>query len=596
MLYSKLFTKTSRDYPSDEVSRNAQLLIRAGFIHKTMAGVYSFLPLGLKVLRNIENIVRDEMNKIGGQEILMSSLSPKESWKITNRWEIPEYFKLPSQTNDDYRLNPTHEELISPIVASFVNSYKDLSDYSLENNTFPLSVYQIQTKFRDEIRAKAGIMRGREFRMKDMYDFHQTKESQDNFFERVTETYFKIFKQIGLNAYKVNASGGAFSEKFSREFQVECQAGEDWLYIDQSVSEVYNQEVAPCLANVIDYTNEIEKSKEDVYLESIIGVNNLLKSLNIEITRSTKTLFYIDTNEQFIVAVVRSDRNVSDEKLQKIHGKSLAFASEEFIFDKTGAKIGYAGIINLPKDAIVYYDDSLKYLKNFETGTNKTYYHSINVCFGRDLEYPAKLYDIKEAVEGDVNPNTGNKYIVKKGSEVGNIFDLGQKWVKAFNIKYADKNNVTQYPYMGCHGIGTSRCMGVIAEIYSDEKGLKWPKSVSPFEIHLITNLDKNDEIINQRILDLAQKFHTGRLRLLDNQTIANYDNQADKDKLSLSEWSRHIEVFWDDRLKNNLGEKLKDADLIGIPTQIIISKRSLENGGVEVIDRAGGETQIIKI
>jgi prolyl-tRNA synthetase len=704
-IYMKLtqnFAKTRKDFPSDETSKNAQLLIKAGYIHKSMAGVYSYLPLGVKVLNNIESTLRKHINNIGGQEILMSSLSPKENWIKTNRWkEIPEYFCLPSQSGTEYRLNPTHEEVVSPIASNFIKTYKDLPDYKpafdlnnyfvcvvincgdlnfkefekyvvydefvkdgervnqsvcfhkdtyedfvskiqaylqvmyvvvhnandlsffeligktkegqiknlnyidhmgdikellvfideqlktpqkdytdevvrdelkyvyvtkpdFKNHTvfskfivgdevFPLSIYQIQNKFRDEVRAKAGILRGREFKMKDMYDFHQTKQSQDAFFERVTETYIEFYANIGLKAYKVNASGGVFCEKFSREFQVVCDAGEDWIYIDKSIEEAYNQEVAPVVAKKVDYTTEEEKPKEDEYLENVIGVNNLLKKLQIDITRSTKTMLYQDKNGVLVVAVVRSDRKVSEEKLQKLYGKSLEIASDEFVMKKTGADIGYAGVVNLPNDAVVFYDDSLKYMKNFETGTNKTHYHSINVCFGRDLPYPKNFVDIKEAIEGDINPNTGTIYEVHKGSEVGNIFDLGQKWVKAFDIKYADQNNQVQYPFMGCHGIGTSRCMGVIAEIYSDEKGLKWPKSVAPYQIHLVTHLSKDEEI-NKRILTKA------------NEIYANSD-----------------EVLWDDRQGIGMGQKLGDAELIGCPEIWIISENSLKlEGGIE--------------
>ena len=439
MLYSKLFTKTSRDYPSDEVSRNAQLLIRAGFIHKTMAGVYSFLPLGLKVLRNIENIVRDEMNSVGGQELLMTTLQSKQTWEVTDRWDdknVDVWFKSKLKNDTEVGFGWSHEEAVIEMMSNHINSYKDL----------PVNVYQFQVKLRNELRAKSGIMRGREFLMKDMYSCSLNKSQHDTFYQSVIDAYHLVFAKCGIGeiTYLTFADGGAFTQ-FSHEFQTICEAGEDTVYINRERKIAINEEV------------------------------------------------------------------LTDEVLNKL----------------------------------------------------------------------------------DIDRNSLEKV---KTAETGNIFEFGTAKSEQTKFKFTNQEGKEQLVYLGSYGIGISRLMGVIAEIYSDEKGLKWPKSVSPFEIHLITNLDKNDEIINQRILDLAQKFHTGRLRLLDNQTIANYDNQADKDKLSLSEWSRHIEVFWDDRLKNNLGEKLKDADLIGIPTQIIISKRSLENGGVEVIDRAGGETQIIKI
>ena len=434
MKLTKLFTKTTRDFPANETAKNAQLLIRAGFVHKTMAGVYSYLPLGLRVLNKIENIVRNHLNEIGGQEILMNSLHPKEWWDITDRWspeKVDVLFRLESQTKSQYALACSHEEQVTPIAKSFINSWKDLPVTDLKNNIYPLSVYQIQTKFRDELRSKSGLLRGREFRMKDMYDFHVNEESANQYYDLVKETYFKIYQEMGLKAYAVHASGGMFTQNDSHEFQVICEAGEDEIFYD----------------------------------ENGFAVNS----------------------------------EILDELKQK------------------------------------------------------------------DAEIPNNL---QKAIS----------------AEVGNIFKLGDKYTKAFNLTYTDANNQQQIPIMNCHGIGTSRCMGVIAEIHSDEKGLKWPKSVAPFEFHLVTSLERNDEDLNQRIMDLANKVYTGHIRLLDDGTWVNYDNQGDRNKLTLSEWSKHIEVLWDDRADKGLGEKLKDADLIGCPVQLIISKRSLENfqSGIE--------------
>jgi len=576
MKLSKNFSKTKRENSSEENSKNGQLLVKAGYVSKTMAGVYNYLPLGLRLLNNIENIVRKNLNSIGGQEMLMSSLSPKENWEKTNRWtEIPEYFVLPSQSKTEYRLNPTHEEVVSPIMAELINSYKDLPEYSMKGSNMPLSVYQIQTKFRDELRTKAGLMRGREFRMKDMYDFHPTKQSQDEYFELITQTYHNIYAEMGLKSYSVNASGGVFSEKFSREFQVLCEAGEDWVFLDEKLGLAFNQEVAPCLAPVFNYSNEIEAERQDHYLDGVIGVEALYKELNIPVTKTTKTLFYQDNQHNLIVAVVRGDRTVSEEKLQKLYGKSLSLASAETVMKHTGSEIGYAGLVNLPKDCTLYIDNSVEKLKNFETGTNKTGYHSVNICFGRDVALPSQFYDIKEAIEGDVNPESGNVYTVAKGAEVGNIFDLGQKWVKAFEISYLDRNGKKQYPFMGCHGIGTSRCLGVIAEIYSDEKGLKLPESVAPFKIHLITNFKENDdEALKSKIRNLANQIYSGQLQEIE----------LEGQKISIQK----DQVLWDDRMGVSIGEKFKDADLIGCPYQVVITSRSIEStpNGIEVKKR----------
>lgn len=425
MKLRQLFTKTSKDIPSGETSHNAQLLLKAGFVYKTNPGIYAFLPLGYRVLNKIENIVRKNMNSIGGQEVLMNNLIPKEYWQKADRWDVDIAFKTQGQNGTDYALAYSNEETVTPIAKQFISSYKDLPDFDPEKGIFPMSIYHINTKFRNELRAKAGLLRGREFRMKDLYDFHKTKESQEKYYNLMIETYNKTFAEMGLKSYPVAASGGIFSKKYSHEFQVICKSGEDKTFIVPDTNFAYNQEVAP----------------------SQRGLGN--------------------------------------------------------------------------------------------------------------------------AQEGDIHPETGKKYQVYTTAEVGNIYDLGTKFTEAFGIKYADENNQEQVPYMGCHGIGTSRCMAVIADIYNDENGLKWPENVAPYKYHLITNINPkdSDEVKNQ-ILGFAQEI---------------YQKYPDN-------------VLWDDREGISVGSKLKDADLIGCPTQLIITARSLQNGGVEVRSRENGETKVVSL
>ncbi len=465
MKLSQNFTKTTKETLADETAKNAQLLIRAGYIHKTMAGVYSYLPLGLRMINKIENIVRKHLNAIGGQEILMNSLHPKEWWLMTNRWEnVDILFKVKSQTNKEYAIACSHEEQVTPILSGYINSWKDLKEYipntplnkgsEQSSGCYPTSVYQIQTKFRDELRSKSGIMRGREFRMKDMYDFHRTKESADNYYELVKATYHQIYEEMGLKAYAVHASGGIFTSNDSHEFQVICDAGEDEIFYDSETGYAINSEI-------------IEEMKAN----------------------------------------------------------------------------------NTP----------------IPEGLNKAI-----------------------------------------SAEVGNIFKLDDKYTKAFGLTYTDQNNKPQYPIMNCHGIGTSRTMGVICEIYSDEKGLKLPISVAPFEIYLVTSInDKDESSINNKILEIANKIYNGEIRmvktisgktkLLDTSDINQVLEFAKEDSsFSINNLGSSDEILWDDRTgKTSIGEKLKDADLIGCPTQIVISKRSLENGGVEVIDRASSTSSV---
>jgi prolyl-tRNA synthetase len=424
MRLSQSFFKTTKNIPSDETSRNAVLLLQAGFISKTMAGVYAYLPLGLKVLEKIENIVRKHMNSIGGQELLLNSLNPKQWWEKTNRWDTVDIlFKLKSQTNQEYALTLSGEEQVAAVVKPFITSYKDLPDYSEagEGTIYPFSVYQIQTKFRDELRSKAGLMRGRELRMKDLYDFHKSKESQEKYFELITKKYVEIFAEIGLKAFVVDASGGIFSEKFSREFQVICDAGEDIIHYSESTGFAANEEVL-------------------------------------------------------------------EESLSK---------------------------------------------------------------------YTTKPTDIK----------------IAKSAEVGNIYDLGTRFTEDFDILYTDENNQQKHPYMGCHGIGTSRTMGVVADNYNDENGLKWPENIAPYKFHLITYENKDAE---NKISKLAKVW---------------YENGVELGDLKISS----DDILWDDR-DVNLGTKLKDADLMGIPFQIIMTPRTIENKTIEFKNRSTGEVSFISI
>jgi len=397
MRQSELFVKTLREAPSDEEANNAKLLIRGGFIHKEMAGVYSYLPLGLKVLRNIENIVREEINSIGGNELLLSSLQPKENWDKTGRWNsVDVLFKLPSQTGKNYALGPTHEEIIAPLAKKYISSYRDLPAY----------YYQIQTKFRDELRAKSGLLRGREFIMKDLYSFHRNEKDLEIYYEKVMVAYGNIFKRLGLEARVVEASGGSFS-KYSHEYQILNPVGEDLI-------------------------------------------------------------FYCD---------------------------SCDFAQNKEIF--TG-KIGDA-------------------CERCKKGT----------------------------------------ILSSNGAEVGNIFKLGTKFTEPFGIKYKDEDGKEQMVVMGCYGIGISRLMGILAEIYNDENGLKWPEGAAPFKIHLI-------ELKKGLGDDLYKRLQ-----------------------------SNGNEVLYDDR-DAKAGEKFADADLIGIPYRLVVSEKTRDK--IELKKRGEIETKLITI
>ncbi|MDD5769616.1 MAG: proline--tRNA ligase [Candidatus Gracilibacteria bacterium] len=550
---SKFPFKTQKFAPKVSDNKSTSILLQAGFIRQTMAGVYTYTTLGLRVLEKIKNIVREEMNNYGAFETLMPSLSPRELWDKTGRWGgIDVMFHVPAANDKEYGLNSTHEEIVTPLMGEFIKSYKDL----------PACVYQIQNKFRNEKRAKSGLLRGREFLMKDAYSFHADNEEFERYYEGMKQVYLNVFARLGLakDTFIAKADGGTFTDKYSHEFQVKLPIGEDIIFLDPETGDCFNKEVAPSFVGTPNIADKELKQKQDIEAIGIIGVEALSKALGVPAEKSTKTMMF-EVDGRFIVASVRGDYEINTLKLQKILGaKSIRLASQELVKEKTGAEIGYAGIINLPKNTELYLDDSIDGLTNFETGTNKTGYHSINVNFGRDLEIPERFYDFKEAKLGDKNPTTGNIFEVFKASEVGNIFPLETKFSSAFGLNFLDENNTLKIPLMGCYGIGVSRVMGVVAEYFLDEVGIAWPKNIAPATHYIIVMGDN----LYKAIL-LAQEIEeTGG------------------------------EVIIDDREKIGFGQKASDSDLFGIQNRIVISDNTLELGGYEIRKRGETESKII--
>ncbi len=560
MRQSKLFTKTDKNAKEFE-SMNATLLQKGAFIKQVMAGVYEFLPLGLKVLAKIENIVRDEMDQIGN-EVLMPAIAPKELWEKTGRLEkVDVLFKASGanaasvqKNNAEYVLNSTHEEIVTPLAQSFNQSYKD----------FPFAIYQIQTKFRNEPRAKSGLLRGREFRMKDLYSFHTSEEDLKRYYEIAKQSYINVFNRVGLGDDTVIAlaSGGDFTKDFSHEFQTRTESGEDIIFYSKKLNTYFNREVAPSKAVSLNDEGEEIKEREDVVGKGIIGVQELADFLKIPVEKTTKTLIYETDKGDVIAVAVRGGYDVDEGKLLKIlDTKSIKLASPEVVTKVTGAEVGYAGILNLPKEVKIYIDESVVNRKNFECGANKTDYHSININFGRDIPEPEKVYDFKVAKEGDMHPETGEVYEVFRAAEVGNIFPLNTKFSEAFDYKYTDENGKEQIVYMGCYGIGTSRIMGVLVEKFHDEKGIIWPEQVAPFKVHLISVRTDDDGFRKSEAL---------------------YNELTEKG----------IEVLWDDRAGVSAGEKFADADLIGIPWRLVISAKTGEQ--IEAKKRNESEAKLI--
>ena len=551
MRMSQLFTKTSKTAPSDEMAKNAQLLIQAGYVHKTMAGVYSYTPLGLRVLENIKRIVREEMNAIDSQELIMSSLQRKELWTETGRWDdelVDVWFKSHLQDGTEVGFGWTHEEPIIELLRNYLKSYKDL----------PISVYQFQNKLRNELRAKSGIMRGREFVMKDMYSVHATREDLDVYYEAVIAAYKRCYDRLGIgqDTYVTFASGGAFT-KFSHEFQTICEAGEDDIFIVPSTDVAYNAEIAPVRSTPNPDAGAEMKPLGILDDENIIGAEALTRALDIPRTASTKSILY-DSSDGMLLAVVRSDYEINEDKLKAVADVSwLRLADGEQIEAATGAKLGFAGLYNLPEDVRLFVDDSCEDMVNFETGTNKTGQHAYNANWDRDVSRPSEFVEIKLAKEGDISPETGEVYQKRRTAEVGNIFNFGTQKSEEMNLVFTDENGQRQYAWMGSYGIGITRVMGVIVEKFADEKGLVWTENIAPFKLQLVAIGERGSELANQLYSTLMKAG---------------------------------VEVLYDDRAERP-GVKFADAELMGMPWRVTISDRGIDSGELELTSRQSGET-----
>lgn len=556
MRISHLFTKTSKTVPADEVAKNAQLLIRAGYVYKVMAGVYAYTPLGLRVLEKIKRIVREEMNAIGGQELIMSSLQKRETWEETGRWDdetVDVWFKSNLKDGTEVGFGWSHEEAIIEMMKHHLKSYKD----------FPVSVYQFQTKLRNELRAKSGIMRGREFVMKDMYSMATNRQQHEDYYNAVSKAYERVFERFGIgeDTYVTFASGGAFTQ-FSHEFQTICQAGEDTIFQAPSTKETFNEEVAPAQAPHVAPEKET-LPLEEVKGEGMIGVEALATFLNIPVEKTTKTMLYVADDGRMVAAVVRGGYTINEEKLCRVlNVNTVRLADEATVKRITGAEVGYAGLINLPDDVQVIVDESCAGRQNFEIGANHTNHHHVNVNWGRDLPEPETYYDIKVAKRGDIHPDTGEVYEVFTSAEVGNIFNFGTQKSEDTHFTFTNPEGKDQYVYLGSYGIGITRLMGVIVEKFADERGIVWPEATAPFTVYVV-RLGQDEKVVQ----------HADHL----------YDELQ----------ANGIEVLYDDR-DERPGTKFADAELIGIPYRITVSERLIATNTYEWTPRNTGATELL--
>ena len=534
MKLNESFFYTLREDVKDEESISGKLLVRSGMIKKSSNGIYMYMPLGFKVLKNIENIVREEMNKAGAQELLMPCLIPEEVYVASGRRDNfgSNMFSLKDRYNRSYVLGPTHEELFVKAASEQIKSYKDM----------PFNIYQIGTKYRDETRPRYGLIRVREFAMKDAYSFDIDEEGLDKSYKIMFEAYKRIFDRIGLTYKIVKADTGAMGGSLSEEFQAVTEIGEDVLVLCNNCNYASNLEVSECVLNNKE-TKEMPLPKELVYTPHAGTIKEVSDYLGESEDKFVKTLIYKIDNK-FYAVMVRGDRDVNESKLLKLlNAHEIALADLEDVERITKAKVGFAGPIDL--DIPVIMDQDIKVMHNFIVGANTTDYHFKNVNPNDfDVAYVA---DVKNVKEGDLCPKCGKPLTFKKGIEVGNTFKLGTKYSKSLNLQYLDKNNKLQYVVMGCYGIGIGRIMASVAEQYADEFGIAWPSVIAPFKVAIV--------LINPK--DIDQK---------------NLANEIYNDLMELN-----IDTVLDDR-DERPGVKFNDMDLIGSPVRITVGKKASDN------------------
>lgn len=527
MRLSNSFFYTLRENVRDEESTSGNLLVKSGMIKKIGNGIYTYMPLGLRVLQNIENIVREEMNNAGAQELRMPQLLPQEVFEASGRLNNfgSSMFKLNDRYNRPLALGPTHEELFAMAAGSMIKSYKDM----------PFNLYQIGNKYRDEVRPRLGLIRVREFVMKDAYSFDIDLEGLDNSYKKMYSAYNKIFDRIGLNYKIVRADTGLMGGFLSEEYQAITDTGEDLLALCSNCNYATNIEVASIA--IEDSTDEY-KNLELVETPNCKSIDDVCKYLNIDKKNSVKALL-MNVSDELVVFFIRGDRELSEAKACKLLGvEEINFADDDLI-RKSNAVPGFTG----PKDlnAKIVIDDEILHMRNFCYGANKENYHYINGNV-RDFKYDASG-DIKQPVEGDKCPKCNSELYFKRGIEVGNLFKLGTKYCEALNINYLDKDNKLNYPYMGCYGLGIPRVMASVVEQSHDDKGIIWPYSIAPYKVAIVIISTKDEKQVG-----IAQDLYN-RLNNLG------------------------IDTILDDR-DVRPGVKFNDMDLIGIPIRITIGKK----------------------
>ncbi|WP_324730143.1 proline--tRNA ligase [Lysinibacillus fusiformis] len=549
MKQSKTFIPTLREVPADAEVKSHKQLLRAGFIRQNTSGVYSYLPLAKRVLSKIETIIREEMEAINSIELLMPSLQSAELWQESGRWEKygPELMRLKDRHDRDFALGPTHEEVITTLVRDEIKSYKKL----------PLTLYQIQTKFRDEKRPRFGLLRGREFIMKDAYSFHASRESLDETYDDMYRAYSNIFSRLGLNYRAVIADAGSIGGKGTHEFMVLSEIGEDTIAYSDASDYAANIEMAEVIA---DYqtSDEALKEVEKVATPDQKTIEEVSVFLQVKPANVIKSLVF-DVDGELVVVLARGDHEINDIKLKNaLEAGSVELASEAAIRELLGCGVGSIGPVKLPVDVKVVADHAIKSIRNGIAGANEDGFHLVNVNPERDFAVNDYL-DIRFIQEGDPSPDGQGTIKFAEGIEVGHIFKLGTTYSAKMNGTFLDEQGKSQPFIMGCYGIGVSRILAAVAEHFQDENGFTWPTQLAPYDIHVVPVNTKDEAQVA-----LADELY-GLLK------------------------SYRYDVLLDDRAER-AGVKFADADLIGLPVRVTVGKKATE-GIVEVKFRQTGET-----
>ncbi len=547
MRASQFFIATQKEAPQEAELVSHSLMLRAGLIKRLGAGLYTWMPLGLRILRKVEAVVRDEMNKAGALELLMPAVQPKELWEETGRWAVfgPQMLKIKDRHDRDFCFGPTHEEVITDIARREIKSYKQL----------PINFYQIQTKFRDEIRPRFGVMRAREFMMKDAYSFHTSFESLEKTYQVMFKAYSNVFDRLGLKFRAVRADTGAIGGDGSHEFHVLADSGEDALaYCEQSdyAANVELSEALPPDGN----RKQGSETMQEVETPKQTSCEDVASLLGVGIDRTVKAIALI-VSGRFYLLLLRGDHHLNEVKVGKLTGfEQFRFASEEEIRSALKCPPGFIGPVGAGPDVTVVADLAVNVMSDFICGANKPKYHLKGVNFGRDLPEPSLVADIRNVVEGDPSPDGKGKLKLCRGIEVGHIFQLRTKYAKSMGATYLDDQGQTQVMEMGCYGIGVSRIVGAAIEQGNDERGIVFPKSMAPFQV-VITPIgyEKSDAV------------RTASERLYSDLLASG------------------IDVLLDDRGERP-GVMFAEMELIGVPCRIVIGDRGLKEGQVEYQSR----------